>query len=74
MPVMFGMFQSDSTRSGVSLPTLASASAPSTASTTSWPSYPDCRSVRTTICRITRLSSAMRIFIAVPLVLLVRIW
>ena len=38
MPVMFGMFQSDSTRSGFSDDTLASASAPSSASTMSWSS------------------------------------
>ena len=38
IPVMFGMFQSDRTRSGFSEPTLASASAPSSASTMSWSS------------------------------------
>src|SRR3954447_8542069 len=38
IPVMLGMFQSESTRSGFSEPTLASASAPSSASTISWSS------------------------------------
>src|SRR3712207_1320579 len=60
------MFQSDRTRSGFSDPTLASASAPSSASTISWSSKPAWRRVRMTICRMTRLSSAIRIFTAVP--------
>ena len=48
IPVMFGMFQSESTRSGFSDPTLASASAPSSASTMSWSSKPAWRRVRMT--------------------------
>src|SRR5689334_23334579 len=66
MPVISGMFQSDSTSSGSCRWTACSPSSPLPASTSWWPVYPAWRSVRATICRITRLSSTIRIFIGPP--------
>ena len=61
-PLASGMFQSERTMSGFSLRTASNPSLPFSAWTTSTQSNPACRSVRMTICRMTRLSSTTRAF------------
>src|SRR5450432_2226647 len=65
IPVMFGMFQSDSTRSGGLALMAASAFIPSSASEKSWPSNPARRKVFLTIIRIAVESSTIIIFTAI---------
>src|ERR1700694_2842506 len=62
-PVMFGMVQSESTRSGFDALMAASALAPSSTSVMSCPSNPARRSVFLTIMRMAVESSTIRIFI-----------
>ena len=62
MPVISGMFQSESTRSGFSAVAMSSACLAVRGLDQVVVAEPAWRNVRTTICRITRLSSAMRIF------------